>query len=54
MSGSEKKDLESLNKYLAVVAAAGLAGLVVSLVLLSEFSDQVFRFVELTMTSIFG
>ncbi len=40
--------------HLGAVSMMGLVGLVVSIVLLSEYFDQLFRFVELMMKSLFG
>lgn len=48
------KELESLNRYLLIVGGIGAVGLVISLILLSDFKEPIFRIVELMMDGMFG
>lgn len=48
------KPLKSMNTYLAVVAAVGLVGLLISLFLMADFFGPVKKIVGHTMENFFG
>jgi hypothetical protein len=46
--------LEKMSKYVFIVSAAGFIGLVVSLILLSEFFDPILNIIKIMLGTMFG